>query len=92
MCGINHNGSLECAMKMIEGADRSRVVAIKVQIISAVKSYTRNSRSYSIFKKAELKFGEWRILVSKARELGIDIFSTFVNTLDLKYAKKIMDE
>ena len=87
--GINHNGSLEIAMKMIEGAARSRVDAVKVQIISAEESYTRKSKSYSIFRKMELKFEEWRMLVNRARELEIDIFSTFVNTFDLKYAKEL---
>ena len=87
--GINHNGSLGLAMKMIEGASRSRVDAVKVQIISADESYTRKSKSYSIFKRVELKIEEWRMLVNRARELGIDIFSTFVNTFDLEYAKEL---
>jgi sialic acid synthase SpsE len=87
--GINYNGSLELAMEMVEEAARCRVDAVKVQIISAGESYTRKSESYSVFKKVELKFEEWRMLVNRARELGIDIFSTFVNTFDLEYAKEL---
>ena len=87
--GINHNGSFDIAMKMVKEAAKCGVDAIKVQIISAGESYTRKSKSYSIFKKVELKFEEWRMLVNRARELGIDIFSTFVNTVDLEHAKEL---
>ncbi|MEW5766982.1 MAG: N-acetylneuraminate synthase family protein [bacterium] len=87
--GINHNGSLDIATKMLEQAVKSGVDAVKMQIISADNSYARTSPSYSIFKKVELSLEEWATLVNQARMLNIDMFATFVNSSDLLYAEQL---
>ena len=43
--GINHNGSLDIALKMLEEAAKSGVDAVKVQIITAAKSYAKTNPS-----------------------------------------------
>lgn len=87
--GINYNGSLDIALKMVEEAAMSGVDAVKLQIITADKSYAKGSNSRSIFKGVELELREWGIIVDKAKNLGIDVFSTFVNPYDLEYARKL---
>ena len=87
--GINYNGNVDIALKMVEEASRSGADAVKLQIITADKSYTADSASYSIFKKNELPLSEWRKIVEFGKVLGIDVFSTFVNTFDLAYVEEL---
>ncbi|RJQ30466.1 N-acetylneuraminate synthase [Candidatus Parcubacteria bacterium] len=87
--GINYNGSFDTAMKLLESAARCGVDAVKFQLVTAEKSYTMDSHSYSIFKKNELSFDEWEKIVNRARELDITVFSTFANSYDLKYMKRL---
>jgi len=84
--GINHNGRFDIALKMVEAAAACGADAVKLQIISADESYTRNSKSYDIFKKIEFSLEQWQKIVAFAKNKGIDVFSTFVNLHDLKYA------
>lgn len=87
--GINHNGSFDLAMKMIEEAAQSGVDAVKVQIITAAISYAKTSPSYEIFKNVEFSPDQWQKLVEKATSLNIDVFSTFVSIDDLHYVEKL---
>ena len=81
--GINHNGSLDIAMKMVKEAAKCGVDAVKVQIVDADKSYTKDSESHSLFKSVELKIKEWEVIVRLAEKLNIDIFATFAHAEDL---------
>lgn len=87
--GINYNGRLETALEMIEMAADSGADAVKLQIISADKSYARESKSYSIFKALELNLEQWRVATERAVSLGIDVFSTFVNLHDLELRREL---
>ena len=85
--GVNYNGSYKLASELVTSAAACGVDAVKIQIITANRSYTPDSDSYSIFKQNELAVEEWIKLVDFAKSLKITIFSTFVNDLDLKYAE-----
>ena len=87
--GINHNGSLDIAMKMVKEAAKCGVDAIKVQIVDADRSYTKNSESYSIFKRVELKIDEWWKIVKLAKKLNLDIFASFSQPKDVKIAEQL---
>ncbi len=87
--GINHNGSLDIAMKMIKEAAKCGVDAVKVQIVDADKSYTKDSESHSLFKSVELKIKEWEVIVRLAEKLNIDIFASFSQPKDVKIAEKL---
>ena len=87
--GINHNGSLDIAMKMVKEAAKCGVDAIKVQIVDADRSYTKNSESYSIFKSVELKIDEWGKIVKLAKKLNLDIFASFTQPEDVKIAEQL---
>lgn len=85
--GINYNGDFDLAIKMVEEAARAGVDAVKVQIIYADKSYTKDSESYAIFKKVELPMEDWKKIVARARDLKIDIFATFTQPEDMRTAE-----
>lgn len=85
--GINYNGNLDLAIKMVEEAARAGVDAVKVQIIYADKSYTKDSESYAIFKKVEFHLEDWKKIVTRARDLKIDIFATFTQPEDMQTAE-----
>lgn len=75
--GINHNGDVDLALKMVEAAARAGADAVKFQIVDAEKSYTKDSESYKIFKGLELSFSDWERVAEKARILSIDVFASF---------------
>jgi sialic acid synthase SpsE len=87
--GINHNGSLDIALKMVEEAAKSGVDAVKIQIVDADRNYAKNSMSYTIFKKVELEIDKWRKVVELAKNLNLDIFSTFAHPGDLVIAEEL---
>ncbi|MDO8662365.1 MAG: N-acetylneuraminate synthase family protein [Candidatus Omnitrophota bacterium] len=82
--GINHNGCLSTALEMVRVAKSAGADAVKVQILTADRCYSRNSPSYAIFKKAELTHDDWRLVFKEAQLIGIDCFATFVDVADLK--------
>lgn len=86
--GINHNGSVDTAMAMMDEAVQCGVDAVKFQIITADASYAKGTKSYEIFKKLEFTSEQWHRIVSHATNLKVDIFSTFVNPFDLAYVEK----
>lgn len=75
--GINHNGRPDLALKMIKEARRCGADAVKVQIVDAARSYTKDSASYPIFKRIEFSSKEWERIVRCANKSGIDIFASF---------------
>lgn len=87
--GINHNGSLDIAMKMVKEAAKCGVDAVKVQIVDADKSYTKDSESHSLFKSVELKIKEWEVIVRLVEKLNIDIFASFSQPKDVKIAEQL---
>ena len=87
--GINYNGRYEIAEQLVTSAAECGVDAVKLQIITAEKSYTWDSVSHDIFQENELSLEEWQSLVKLARSLELTVFSTFVNVFDLKYAERL---
>lgn len=84
--GVNHNGNVDLAVKMVEAAKNAGADAVKVQIIDPDKSYTKGTESYDIFKKVYIPLDGWRTVCAKAKELSIDIFATFTQPDDMPLA------
>lgn len=97
--GINHNGNLEIALKMIETAKKAGVSAIKFFtykteefIIDSKLKYTYKSQNKEIlesmkemFQRCELSSDDWKKIKQKCDEENIIFLSTPENISDLKF-------
>lgn len=89
--GVNHNGSIELAKKLVEKAKEAGVDYIKFQTFKASKLVTKVAKQaeyqqknigkegdsqYQMLKKLELSPEEHEILIDYCHQLGIKFFST----------------
>ena len=88
--GVNHNGSLDTAIALIEAAKRCDADAVKFQTFSADRLVTREARKaayqmstvpgddsqYAMLKSLELGLGEFSTIKSHCDRLGIDFLSS----------------
>lgn len=89
--GVNHNGSIELAKKLVEKAKEAGADFIKFQTFKASKLVTKAAKQaeyqqknigkegdsqYQMLKKLELSPEEHEILIDYCKELGIKFFST----------------
>lgn len=89
--GVNHNGSIELAKKLVEKAKEAGVDYIKFQTFKASKLVTKAAKQaeyqqknigkegdsqYQMLKKLELSPEEHKILIDYCHQLGIKFFST----------------
>ena len=96
--GINHNGDLKLALEMIDVAKSSGADAVKFQTFKAEEfcgdpeqqfSYLSAGKEVtesmlSMFKRMELKSGDWYKIKEYADKSGIEFFSTPQNFSDLE--------
>lgn len=89
--GVNHNGSIELAKKLVEKAKEAGVDYIKFQTFKASKLVTKAAKQaeyqqknigkegdsqYQMLKKLELSPKEHEVLIDYCHQLGIKFFST----------------
>ena len=89
--GVNHNGSIELAKKLVDKAVEAGVDYIKFQTFKALKLVTKAAKQaeyqqknigkegdsqYQMLKKLELSPEEHEILIDYCHQLGIKFFST----------------
>lgn len=89
--GVNHNGSIELAKKLVEKAKEAGVDYIKFQTFKASKLVTKAAKQaeyqqknigkegdsqYQMLKKLELSPQEYELLIDYCHQLGIKFFST----------------
>ena len=89
--GVNHNGSIELAKKLVEKAKEAGVDYIKFQTFKASKLVTKAAKQaeyqqknigkegdsqYQMLKKLELSPKEHEVLINYCHELGVKFFST----------------
>ncbi len=88
--GINHNGSLKIAKKMVDEAKKIEVDAIKFQTYKT-DEFNTNEKYFKIFKKAELRYDEFEELSDYAKSKEIIFFSTPLSekSADVLYKLKI---
>ena len=101
--GINHNGSLKTALKMIDIAKRSGCHAVKFQTFKAEEIVQDKSLSftyfssgkkitesmYKMFKRYELDEKCWATISKYCKKRKILFFSTPQNNSDLQILKKL---
>ncbi|MBA3656420.1 MAG: N-acetylneuraminate synthase family protein [Gemmatimonadaceae bacterium] len=88
--GINHEGDFETCIRLVEAAARSGADAVKLITVRASENYAPDTESFAVFSRSELKPAETAAAFGRARELGMECFSTcgdfvsaeFVGTLE----------
>lgn len=98
--GVNHNGSIELAKKLVEKAKEAGVDYIKFQTFKASKLVTKAAKQaeyqqknigkegdsqYQMLKKLELSPEEHEVLIDYCRQLGIKFFSTAFDFDSINY-------
>lgn len=78
--GINHNGNIKIAKRMIRAAKKVSVDAIKFQTFRASDFVSIDSKYYKIFKKLELDEYQFGELSDYAKSNGIMFLSTPFST------------
>jgi len=74
--GINHNGDVKTAKKLIDMAKWAGASAVKLQTYITEKRVAKDSPIYSILKECELSFSQQKELFNYARDKNIEFFST----------------
>lgn len=74
--GINHNGNLKTAKKLIMEAKRAKADSIKFQTFRADDLASRNSKFFNLFKRLELTDDEFGELSHFAKDNDIIFLST----------------
>ena len=74
--GINHNGKVKEALRLVDAAKKSKVSAIKFQTYITEKRTKKDSPIFDILKKCELNYSEFKIIKDYCDEKKIIFFST----------------
>ena len=73
--GLNHNGDIKIAKKLVEEAFKSGADAIKFQTYKTENFLSTESQYYSFFKNVELSIEEFGEINDHAKNIGITFFS-----------------
>lgn len=87
--GLNHNGDIKIAKKMIEYAAECNADAIKFQTYKTEKFLTSESPYFDLFKKVELPFDKFAELKDYSKSNNITFFSTPFDTDSVDYLSSI---
>ena len=87
--GINHNGDINLAKKLIESAARTGVDAVKFQTYLTEKRVSKDSPIYDILKKCELPFESFLELKYHCEKFNVEFFSTPFDSESVDYLEKI---
>ena len=74
--GINHNGDVDLALRMIDAAAAAGADAVKFQTFTAAGFISRSNPYFDLFKRCELSRDEFATLARRARERNIMFLST----------------
>ena len=94
--GINHNGNLKTALKLVDAAKKSGADAIKFQTYVTEKRISKKYKKiFQILKNCELKFSEFKIIKDYCDKKKIEFFATpfdiesvdFLSSIKVKYFK-----
>ncbi len=83
-CGLNHNGDLDTAYRMIGVAKKSGADIVKFQTFKADEFCKPDDPLYPVFKKCELPDDAWASIAYQCEQVGIMFMSTPQNPSDLE--------
>lgn len=95
--GINHNGKIKNAYRLIDIAKNSRVDYVKFQIFDTKNFINKNfankrvnfKKVYNRFCNLEFTFKEWKTLIAYAKKKKIKIFFSVFDEQSLSLLKKL---
>jgi N,N'-diacetyllegionaminate synthase len=87
--GINHEGDINLAKRLIESVARTGADAVKFQTYLTEKRVPKDSPIFDILKKCELPFEAFAELKDYANELSLDFFSTPFDSESVDYLQSI---
>jgi N,N'-diacetyllegionaminate synthase len=87
--GINHNGDVNLAKKMIKRAKECGVNAVKFQTFKAEHITTKKSELFNVFKNAELSEKDFQELSNYSKKNSIMFFSTAASLESIEWLTKI---
>jgi len=87
--GINHNGKLDLALRMIKVAAQCGADAVKFQIVDPDEAYGVNTLSHQIFTKYRLSVEDYQRLCRCAAAEKIIIFATPGDLTSLELMRKL---
>ena len=87
--GLNHNGKIDLAKKMIDEAYNAGADAIKFQTYKSESFLSSSSQYFDFFKNVELSFEEFKEIKSYADNSCITFLSTPFDFESSDYLKKI---
>jgi len=74
--GINHNGSMKQAKKLVDEASKSGASSVKFQTYITEKRVQKDAPIFDILKQCEIGFKDQEELFNYANEIGLVAFST----------------
>ena len=101
--GVNHNGNINLALKLIEQAKHAGADCVKFQTFKAEQIVTATSpkakyqlevtdkeeSQFDMLKKLELSMEDYHLLIKKCKDLHIDFLSTPYNLNDVDFLEKL---
>ena len=87
--GINHNGNLKKAFRLVDEAKKSGASAIKFQTYTTEKRVKKDSPIFKILKKCELNYDNFLELKNYCDKKKIVFFSTPFDIESVKFLNKI---
>lgn len=97
--GVNHNGNIDLALKLVEAAKVAGADCVKFQTFKAEQIVTKSSpkaayqlevtdkteNQFDMLKKLELDFEGYSVILKRCKELNIDFLSTPYNKEDVDF-------
>lgn len=97
--GVNHNGSIDLALELVDRAKEAGADCVKFQTFKADKIVTGSSpkanyqlqvtdkqeSQYAMLKKLELELDDYKRLLARCEQVGIDFLSTPYNIEDVDF-------
>lgn len=87
--GLNHNGDIKIAKKLVEEAYNAGADAIKFQTYKTENFIAESNPYFKFFKKVEIGYNEFGEIKDHAKNIGITFFSTPFDIESVDYLDKI---
>lgn len=102
--GVNHNGSLQLAIELVEAAAMAKADIVKFQTFKAAKIATQSAKQadyqvqntgvvesqFDMLRRLELSYEDHLVLLEKCNNLGIEFLSTAFDAQSLEFLVNVL--